>query len=507
MADLDQDVAPQAPAGSEVLGNSAQVFRTLFDSVPDALVIADRGGKIVLTNRQAEAVFGYSCDELLGQSVEMLMPMRFRDAHRQHRSHYVDHPHTRPMGLGLQLVGLHKNGHSLPVEISLSSMTVESDLFVVAAVRDVSERKRLEEALNLNEERLRAALTHSPTTVVDQDAALRYTWVYNPPPHLDAEKFLGKTDADLFPADAAEHLTKLKRHLLNTGEDAREEVALVFGETTRHYDLYIRPRRDATGVVAGLTAAMTDITEPKETAELLRRLNAELEQRVTERTLELAAANDELAATSAQRGRLYQALLKAQESERARISRDLHDGVGQALTGISLMLDGVASADPARLQSLKALVGQTLQDVRQLSRELRPSLLDQIGLGSALKQYGREVAERSGLNINVVVHLPYRLHEDQEIALYRIVQEALTNIVRHAKAKNVSIVLTGQAEVLHLIVEDDGMGFDPERVPRGHVGLASIKERVELLEGAFTVESGPETGTVLSVRFPRMLEL
>ena len=491
----------QVPAGSETLGDSAQLFRTLFDAVPDALVVVNSDGGIVLTNRQTEAVFGYKGEELLGQSVEMLMPMRFRDVHRQHRSHYMDHPHTRPMGLGLQLVALHKKGHSLPVEISLSSVTVASELFVVAAVRDVSERKRLEEALNLNEERLRTALTHSPTTVVNQDTALRYTWVYNPPP-LRAEAFLGRTDAELFSPETAAPLTRLKRRLLETGQDAREEVALTFGKTTRHYDLYIRPRRDVTGEVGGLTAAMTDITEAKETAEKLRRLNAGLEQRVVERTLELAAANDELAETSAQRGRLYQALLKAQESERARIARDLHDGVGQALTGISLMLDG--AADPARLQNLKDLVGQTLQDVRQLSRALRPSLLDQIGLGSALKEYGREVAQRSGLGVNVVVHLPYRLHEDQDIALYRIVQEALTNIVRHARAKNVSVVLTGQAQTLQLIVEDDGVGFNPERVPRGHVGLASIRERVELLEGTFGIESAPETGTTLSVRLPRL---
>ena len=501
MAEPKKDVAP--PVGTEILRSSARTFYTLFDAVPDALVVVDSNGVIVLTNRQTESVFGYSGNELLGESVEVLMPMRFRDAHRRHRSHFTANPHTRPMGLGLQLVALHKNGHSLPVEISLSSMTVASELFVVAAVRDVGERKRLEEALNLNEERLRAALTHSPTTVVNQDVALRYTWVYNPPPSLGADAFLGNTDAELFPATAA-HLTALKRRLLFTGEDAREEVALTFGKTTRHYDLYIRPRRDVTGAVAGLTAAMTDITEAKKTAELLKRLNSDLEQRVAERTLELAAANDELAATNAQRGRLYQALLKAQESERSRIARDLHDGVGQALTGISLMLDGVASADPARLQALKNLVGQTLQEVRQLSRELRPSLLDQIGLGPALKEYGREVAQRSGLEVNVVVHLPYRLHEDQEIALYRIVQEALTNIVRHAGAKTVSVVLTGQAQALHLIVEDDGVGFDPGRVPRGHVGLASMRERVELLEGTFQVESAPETGSVLSVRLPRL---
>ncbi len=493
----------QVRVGSEVLGESVHLFQTLFDAVPDALVVVDATGTVVLTNRQVEAVFGYGGDELLGQSVETLMPTRFRDVHRQHRHRFTAHPHTRPMGLGLQLVALHKRGHSLPVEISLSSLTVASGLLIVAAVRDVSERKRLEEVANLNEERLRAALTHSPTTVVDQDAALRYTWVYNPPPPLDAETFLGKTDAEVFSAQGAAHLTGLKRRLLETGADGRAEVTLTFGKTTRHYDLYVRPRRAATGEVAGLTAAMTDVTAAKETAETLRRLNAGLEQRVVERTLELAAANRQLAATSAQRGRLYQALLKAQESERARIARDLHDGVGQALTGISLMLDG-AAADPAQLQKLKSLVGQTLQDVRRMSRELRPSLLDQIGLGSALKEYGREVAQRSGLGVNVVVHLPYRLHEDQDIALYRIVQEALTNIVRHANAKNVSVVLTGQANTLHLIVEDDGVGFDPERVPRGHVGLASIRERAELLEGSFSIESAPETGTTLSVRLPRL---
>ncbi|UCH24351.1 MAG: PAS domain S-box protein [Trueperaceae bacterium] len=482
-------------------------FGKLLESMPDALIVVDSEGKVVLINSQTEQVFGYPRVELLGLPVEVLLPERYREAHRKHRSYYRDQPHTRSMGVGLKLYGLHQDGHEFPVEISLSAFETSRGLLVSSVVRDVSQRQQMEEALRLNEERLRVALERSPTSVANQGLDLRYTWIINPPLGLDAGWFEGKTDAELFAADDAERLTSLKERALKTGETVREEITLAVTTETRHFDLYVRPHLDSSEQMIGITAAITDITERKRAEQALRRINSELERMVTERTLELAAANAELKAASEERNRLYQALLSSQERERARISRDLHDGVGQALTGIQLLIEEVlAEASPGRVKEVKALVNTTIQEVRKISHDLRPPHLDELGLEAALRQYGREVARRGGLAVNVLVHLPYVLAEDVEIALYRIVQEAFTNILRHADAQHTSLVLTGSERTIQLVIEDDGVGFDPSRAALGHLGLSSMRERAELLGGVCRIESVRDKGSSIHVRLPRNLD-
>ncbi|AEB11109.1 histidine kinase [Marinithermus hydrothermalis DSM 14884] len=205
----------------------------------------------------------------------------------------------------------------------------------------------------------------------------------------------------------------------------------------------------------------------------------------------------------AQRARLFKALLNAQEEERTRISRDLHDQVGQALTGIILGLEAaLADPNPARLEGLKELAGMTLADVRRIALDLRPSVLDELGLEAALKRYTREVGERYGLEVELVARLPLRLPPEMETVLYRVAQEALTNVVRHARAQRVSVVLTAHRDAVQLVVEDDGVGFDPRRVASTRLGLAGMRERVELLGGQFRLESAPGAGTTVYARLP-----
>lgn len=488
-----------APAA---LGQHA--YHNIFETLPDAMVLTDAEGLMVLVNQQAEVMFGYSRDELIGQPVELLIPERYKQPHQRHREHFVAHPRTRPMGLGLNLFGRRKDGREFPVEISLSYFYEGERLWVSAAVRDVSERKALEEAVRVNDRRMKLALDQSLTTVFNQDCQLRYTWVYNPPAPLDASWFIGKTDAEIFSPQEAALLNELKTRVLRERCTAHQEVTIAIGQTARSFDVYLSPHTDSFGELQGIIGVATDITEQKQTEQALARLNQELEKLVHERTLELARANAELSMSAQERTRLYQALLKSQERERARISRDLHDVVGQALTAIQLFLDeAIRRPDPQKLLELKGFVAETLKEVRKLSHALRPSLLDEVGLEAALKQYAREVSERSPVEVSVVAHLPYALSEDQEIALYRITQEALTNVVRHAQASRASVVLTGMERSVQLVIEDDGIGFERSKVGDEHLGLLSIRERAELIGGSCHIESSPGKGTSVHVRIPR----
>ena len=198
----------------------------------------------------------------------------------------------------------------------------------------------------------------------------------------------------------------------------------------------------------------------------------------------------------------------AQELERQRLARELHDETGQALTSILLGLaavDHAQSLDEARAAAaeLRDLVVSTLQDVRRLAVELRPSALDDFGLEPALRRLGQAVREVSGLDVQVEPRLGgSRLPAEAETAVYRIVQEALTNVVKHAEANRVSVVVTRKNESVSVLIEDDGRGFVPERSTGGGLGLLGMRERVELLDGMFTIDSQPEGGTTIVLELP-----
>jgi signal transduction histidine kinase len=202
-------------------------------------------------------------------------------------------------------------------------------------------------------------------------------------------------------------------------------------------------------------------------------------------------------------------VVAAQELERRRLARELHDETGQALTSILLGLAAVETArDEAELAeaigSLRELAVSTLQDVRRLAVELRPKALDDFGLLPALKRLGQTVRESSSLDVQVEARLgAERLPPEAETSVYRIVQEALTNVVRHAEARHVSVVVTRKNASVSVVIEDDGKGFEPERAAEGGgVGLLGMRERVQLLDGTLAVESSPGAGTTLVLDLP-----
>lgn len=199
--------------------------------------------------------------------------------------------------------------------------------------------------------------------------------------------------------------------------------------------------------------------------------------------------------------------VQAQETERRRLARELHDGTGQALTSILLGLSSVERATTladarAAAASLRELVVATLQDVRRLAVELRPKALDDFGLGPALERLGQSVRETSGVDVQVGAHLAgARLPADVETAVYRIAQEALANVLRHAAARRASIVVTRREGSASIVIEDDGRGFDVAAPAEG-MGLAAMRERVRLLDGTLVVESRRGKGTTIIVELP-----
>ena len=201
-------------------------------------------------------------------------------------------------------------------------------------------------------------------------------------------------------------------------------------------------------------------------------------------------------------------VVAGQELERQRLARELHDETGQALTSMLLglkKLEEAKSDDDVRrsVLELRELVVSTLHDVRRLAVELRPKALDDFGLVPALQRLAETFAEQTNVDVHVEAALgDSRLPGEAETAVYRIVQEALTNVIKHANARTVSVVLTRKGEAVVVVIEDDGRGFDPNADKVGGLGLLGMRERIALVGGRLSVESAPHRGTTVAVEVP-----
>lgn len=227
-----------------------------------------------------------------------------------------------------------------------------------------------------------------------------------------------------------------------------------------------------------------------------------------------AARLHEAQRREALRGELLKRVVAAQEAERQRIARELHDETGQALTAIGLGLRGASSVlrqDPDRaagnLRQLEGLVARSLVELQRLIADLRPSHLDDLGLPAALRWYAGEIQTRAPLTVSVETEgEPRALQPEVNTTLFRVAQEALTNVVKHADARHVTVRLRYEGESVRLEVDDDGRGFDLQAASLAagapSWGLAGMQERASLLGGALTVETSPGAGTRIEVRLP-----
>jgi PAS domain S-box-containing protein len=421
----------------------------------------------------------------------------------------------------------HKDGHyihvltrGLPVRREPGGPVIR----IVGTHFDLTERKRAEAALRESEERLTLAFAGAQEGVWDWNLDTGAV-VYSP----RWKQMLGYADEEIEPhVRAWERLLhpddQPRAHQLNE-KVTRGELTYEGEFRLRHKDgHYVHVlsrgfpvRRDPGGPVVRIVGTHFDLTERKQAEEMLRRAHEELEARVRERTAELARVNTSLRAEMGERERAERAhtelltrLVFAQEDERRRIAREMHDQFGEQLTALSLRIGmlKIACGDRAdlgeQIEALEAVAGQLDLDVDHLVWELRPTALDDLGLRAALANYLQVWSKR--VNISAGLHasglLDDRLSSDAETTLYRIAQEALTNVAKHAQAANVDVILERRSDHVLLIVEDNGVGFDPAdaRTTGQGFGLLGMQERAALMGATLQIESAPGKGTTILVR-------
>ncbi len=284
---------------------------------------------------------------------------------------------------------------------------------------------------------------------------------------------------------SAEDLAILRPLMKRVGKSGSKiQVTLKCGDGSQvPAQISIRPTAEDGSNRATIGMVVTDLTESRRSEELLRALTHRVVQ--------------------------------AQEVERARVALELHDTVTQMLCAVQVRSQVLVNRLPAHNRSakeeaikLQAIIGMTVEEVERISQNLLPSVLEHLGLASLLRRDSEEFAEKIGVGLQVsCAKLTKRLPADTELALYRIFQEALTNVEKHARARHVNILLTHDVTGVEMTIQDDGVGFDPDRHPgtrkaKPNIGLLGMRERAVFACGVLTIESDPGQGTTIRVKVP-----
>jgi PAS domain S-box-containing protein len=463
----------------------------ILENVNDAVVAIDRGKRIIFWGRGAETLYGIAARDAVGKPYSELYQLRW--ASPTGLADYEAALAARGSFRGA-LVHVLASGREIHLEATVTVLRDPQgrDVGRLGVLRDVGDRTRVERESAANEARLRVALGTLDMAVFSQDRDLRYTWVYQPQ-LLPAEDVLGKTDYQMLERLRLPEIKKViaaKRRVLQTGIASRTEIRFGEGASARWFDMAIEPIRDQWGSVVGITCASLNVTGSKRAEERVRRSENELR---------------------ALAGRLQ----SIREEEQTRIARDLHDELGQALTALKMQMRSLetrtSDIDPEnvhgvldRVVAASELIDETLGTVRRIATELRPRSLDRLGLVPTVRQELRRFEIRTGMRCEA--SLPEQVPElrpEMATALYRIWQEAMTNVQRHSKASKVAVRIAIASGRITLQVEDDGQGFDPVAISSPHaLGLLGMVERAKVLDGHVHFQRGAAGGTVVTASLP-----
>jgi len=455
----------------------------IVGSAMDAIIAVNEEQRIVLFNAAAEKMFGCTHDEALGTAVDRFIPHRFRSEHGAHMRRFGESGiTTRMMGIPARLWAVRTNGDEFPIDASITQLeSAERKLFTVI-IRDITERCRAEEKIRESEERFRLVANTAPVMIwmAGTDRKCSYvnkTWLDFIGRPLEAE--LGDDWAGgLHPDDLARSLQTYTEAF-----DRRESFELQY--RLRRHDGEYRwvldkgvPRFNPDGTFAGYIDSCIDITERKLAEEGL--------------------------ATIGRR------LIEAQEEERAWIGRELHDDINQRLALLAVELDRWNQhifATPElsdQIRHAQERISQIAKDVQGLSHRLHSSKLEYLGLATAANSFCKEVSEQNKVEVQFKhAGIPRDLPKEVSLCLFRVLQEALQNAVRHSGVRSFAVDLHGTAGVIDLTVADRGSGFEEQEAFTRHgLGLISMRERLQLVRGELSVKSKPGSGTTIHARVP-----
>jgi PAS domain S-box-containing protein len=465
---------------NQQLEESLAIFKALYEDAPVGYLTLNEAGIVIDVNTRAAVLLDRDRRFVRGRPLLFFVDRSETDKLLRHLLRCRAGESLVSTELSFRL----RHDRRIPVElVSRRTSLAGGRIAFQTVVNDLTERHEAERIVEASEKRYREIVETANEGICKVDASNRIRLVNRAFTRLvgrSEEELLGASFEDLvLPEDIDDERSIFNRREAGRGSVREQRLRRGDGSTV-WTGVSTTVLVDSDGQFAGMLRSHNDITDGKE--------------------LEAAREN------------LVRHLVAAQEAERQRVARELHDQMGQHLVGLSLGLNRLAqlgsdSPEIAHVtQRLQSLAEVMARDVQHLAFQLRPASLDDLGLGDAVCNYADDVARQFGIEVDVQCDRMPRLDPNAETAIYRIVQEALTNVTKHARAQRVSVILEPRGDRLHVIVEDDGVGFTPEVVAHAHngrrLGLRGMIERAALVGGEFQIESRPGRGTTLFLRVP-----
>ena len=486
------------------LEESEERYRLLIGRVKDhAIAMLDPNGRVISWNEAAHVITGYSAEEIIGQPNSVFYAARDVEKGYPARNlqEVAKEGHTIREGWQYR-----KDGTRYWAEIAATAIFSDHGQLrgFSVIVRDLTERKQALEKIayqaRLMEDSSDAIYTvDSDYRIVSFNKAAEALYGYSEP------EVVGRPLNDVLRNPMSEEQrADIRWQLLEVGY--WKGFVRYHTKSGSPLDIAISISRthDDRGQVDGYIMVCRDMTERLKAEAKLREFNLELARMVEDKTNELQLSNLELRELTAR-------LQRIREEERAAIAREIHDELGQQLTGLKMDLYWIAKrlesggTEVAR-QKLRAttnLLDETIRTVRRIATDLRPSILDDLGLIAAIEWQSQEFEKRAGIHTVFHSNIPdMDFPPDMAIGIFRICQESLTNVARHASASRVTITLDALEEGVRMTVSDDGTGLDPARMSRKTLGLIGMKERAIMMGGKLEMGNGESKGFRLSVTVP-----
>ena len=461
------------------------ILAAIVESSDDAIISKDLNGVITSWNRGAENIFGYAAEEVIGKPITILIPKdRLGEEpsilERIRKGEKIDHFET---------VRQRKDGTLVDISLTVSPIRNSEGKIIGASkiARDISERK----VARRHMARLVAIVESSDDAIVSKDLEGIITSWNKGAENLfgySAKEAIGRSVTMLIPRDRIDEEPEILSKVSSGAKiEHYETIRKRKDGRLINISLGVSPIFDSNGKVVGASKIARDISNL---------LTAESDRRDKQ---------------------MLQRLVDAEESERRRIARDLHDHLGQKMTGLRLKMENLfQNIDPERpdiaemISAIREVSFAIDENINYLAWELRPTELEELGIEAALSSFVSEWSThydiRAEFNSNVGIKTEERARPDIETNLYRFLQEALNNVHKHAAASFVSVMYVHYDGEIVLAVEDDGRGFDPEVIAppakMRRLGLTGMRERISLLNGTLDIETAPGEGTKLLARVP-----
>jgi PAS domain S-box-containing protein len=465
----------------------------IVESAMDAIVSVDEGQRVVQFNAAAERVFRLPRTAVLGQRLDMLIPKQFHEAHRGHIERF-GRTATTSRGMGAQTVlhGVRADGEEFPIEASISQHAEGGRKLFTVILRDVTERVHAEQLLARSEARLRGILDSAMDAIITVDDR-QHIVIFNAAAEVvfgcPREQAIGAPLAWFIPErfrdGHAGHLARFASTSSASRRMGEQRIVVGLRRSGEEFPIDASISQVSDGGQHFFTVILRDVTARVRAEQELRRSREEIKE------LALAASN-------------------LREQEKRRVARELHDELGQALTALKIdvgwLRDNVTGASAEvkqKLGSMQLLLDGTVAATRRISADLRPLVLDDLGLAAAADWLVQNFTMRTGIACELAVSHGLELEDPYATTIFRVLQESLTNVAKHAEASQVEVTLERSGDQVTISVTDNGRGFSPQapRKPASY-GLLGLRERAILLGGEATIDSAPGRGTSIEVRLP-----